>query len=24
LQPTGLVVLNRYRQCFQNRCHDAN
>jgi hypothetical protein len=22
LQPAGLVVLNRDRQCFGNRCHD--
>ena len=24
LQPTGLMVLDRNRQCFGNRCHDAN
>ena len=24
LQPTGLMVLDRDRQCFGNRCHDTN
>ena len=24
LQPTGLMVLDRNRQCFGNRCHDVN
>ncbi len=24
LQPTGLVVLNRSRHCFGNRCHNVN
>ena len=24
LQPTGLMVLDRNRQCFGNRCHNAN
>jgi hypothetical protein len=24
LQPTGLMVLDRNRQCFRNRCHDVN
>jgi hypothetical protein len=24
LQPTGLVVLDRNRQCFGNRCHSAD
>ena len=24
LQPTGLMVLDRNRQCFGNRCHNVN
>jgi hypothetical protein len=24
LQPTGLMVPDRNRQCFGNRCHNAN
>ena len=24
LQPAGLMVLDRNRQCFGNRCHEAN
>ena len=24
LQPTGLMVLDRNRQCFGNRCHSVN
>jgi hypothetical protein len=24
LQPTGLVVLNRDRECFRNGCHGAD
>ena len=24
LQPAGLMVLDRNRQCFGNRCHDVN